>query len=288
LLYAKYARGYRQGGLKPEGYSLAAFAPEKIDSYEVGFKTTWRGAIRGTFNVSAFYNDFSNQQISTSGVFSTAGLPAGITLTPAQLITNIGKSRIAGVEVDASLSPFQGLQIDMGYAYLDTKVREIATLAAQGPFTSFIPGGARVDMPLTFVPKNKVTITGTYTLPLDESVGKISIGGTFTHVDAQQASYQAYDCQFGTVGNLGTGGCNRRGVLGYDIGRLPALNLVNLNINWTSVAGSPVDLAVFVTNLTKQRYYTATFGGYTSFGLEGGSVGEPRMIGARLKYRLGS
>ncbi|MFT3964588.1 MAG: TonB-dependent receptor [Sphingobium sp.] len=284
LLYAKYARGYRQGGLKTEGYSLSAFNPEKIDAYEIGLKTTWRGAVRGTFNVAAFYNDFSQQQITTSGQF------ASLALTPAQLITNVGKSRIAGVEVDASISPVQGLQFDFGYAHLDTKVKEIdrASLIAPSPFTVLNPSGALVGYPLTFAPRNKFTVTGTYTLPLDESVGRISLGATFTHTDSQEATYQTIDCATANpaTGN-GVGNCASRRALGYDIGKLPALDLLNININWNSVAGGPVDLALFATNVTKRKYATATFGGYTSFGFEAMSVGEPRMYGVRLKYRFG-
>lgn len=274
LVYAKYARGYRQGQIKTEGFGREAFQPEKIDNYEVGIKTSWRGPVRGTFNIAGFYNDFSNQQISTSGMFRTPGL------TPAQLVTNVGKSRIKGIEVDASLSPFEGLKIDAGYAYLDTNVKAISPINPDAVFANFIPSGAIVGMPLTFAPKNKFTITGTYTLPLDESVGRISFGATFTHVDSQHSTYQATACA--------TGPCSGRGAVGYDLGLLPGLDLLNLNLNWNAVAGSPVDLALFATNVTKKKYASARFGGYPSFGFEAESVGEPRMYGVRLKYRFGN
>ncbi|MET0239497.1 MAG: TonB-dependent receptor [Sphingobium sp.] len=266
LLYAKYARGYRQGQIKPEGYGREAFEPEAIDNYELGLKTTWRGAVRGTFNVAAFYNDFSNQQISTSGNFRVAGL------TPGQLITNVGKSRIAGVEVDASLIPFTGLTVDVGYAYLDTKVKSLSPPPGDAVFSSFLTSGALLNYPLTYSPKNKVTVTGTYMLPLPPEMGKLSVGATFTHIDKQYSNFQ--DTPFIAQ-------------IGRDLGLLPPLDLLNVNINWNGVAGGPVDLALFATNVTKQRYATATFGGFASFGLESMSVGEPRMYGLRLKYRFG-
>ncbi|HEX7852785.1 MAG TPA: TonB-dependent receptor [Sphingobium sp.] len=273
LLYAKYARGYRQGQIKADGFGREAFNPEKIEAYEIGLKTSWRGPVRGTFNVAGFYNDLSNQQIATSGIYNVPGL------TPAQLITNAGKSRLAGVEVDSSINPFQGFTIDVGYAYLDTKVKSISPPPGDAVFSSFVPSSAGLNLPITLAPKNKYTITGTYVLPLPDSVGKVAVSATFTHTDSYEATYQTYPCQFGP--------CSGRGALGYDIGRVPAYELLNLNLNWNSVAGGPVDLSVFATNVTNKQYYVATFGGYTSFGFESMAVGEPRMYGVRLKYRFG-
>jgi iron complex outermembrane receptor protein len=269
LLYAKYARGYRQGQLKAEGYGQEAFEPEKIDNYEIGLKTSWRGPVRGTLNIAGFYNDFSNQQITAAGTLRTPGT------TPAQLIVNAGQSTIKGVEVDASITPFHGFTLDAAYAYLDTKVKSLTVPPPDIVFSAITLSGARVGYPLTYSPKNKLTITGTYTLALPESFGRLSVGVTYSHIDSQYASYQD------TPAFLA-------GAIPYDFGKLPPLDLVNLNVNWGSVADMPVDLALFVTNLTKQKYYNATFGGYPSFGLEGGAVGEPRMIGVRVKYRFGS
>jgi iron complex outermembrane receptor protein len=269
LLYAKYARGYRQGQLKAEGYGQEAFRPEKIDDYEVGIKTSWRGPIRGTLNIAGFYNDFSDQQLTASGTLRIPGT------TPAQLIVNAGKSTIKGVEIDASVTPFHGFTLDAAYAYLDTEVKSLTVPPPDIVFSAITLSGARVGYPLTYSPKNKLTITGTYTLPLPDHVGRLSVGMTYTHIDSQYASYQD------TPAFLA-------GTIPYDYGKLPSLNLVNLNLNWGSVAKLPVDLALFVTNLTKKKYYNATFGGYPSFGLEAGAVGEPRMIGLRLKYRFGS
>ncbi|MFT3966217.1 MAG: TonB-dependent receptor [Sphingobium sp.] len=285
LVYAKYARGYRQGQLKTDGYGKEAFDPERIEAYEVGLKTSWHGAVRGTFNVAAFYNDLSNQQISAAATFRAAGL------VPASIIVNAGKSEIKGVEVDGSLSPFQGFTVDFGYAYLDTKIKSIAMIAPDATYSLYTPNGANLGLPLTYTPKNKYTITGTYVLPLPSSAGKVSIGATFTHTDSYQATYQTNGCILADPNSAtgkGTGACAARTALGYDIGKVAGFDLLNLNLNWNSVAGGPIDLAVFATNVTNQKYYTATFGGYTNFGFEGASVGEPRMYGVRLKYRFGS
>lgn len=278
LVYAKYARGYRAGGVKPEASGLETFQPEKVDSYEVGFKTSWRGPVRGTFNVSAFYNDFSNQQLTASAQ-PCCGNP---NTTPQQIIVNAGQSRIKGVEVEASVQPFRGLTIDGSYAYLDTELKS-ASLTGISP--SFLPPaltGARVGAPLSLAPKNKFTLTGTYTLPLDESIGRVSFGATYTHIDSNFATTQLYQLRNATT-LLGP-----NGPLYGDVGLLPAVNLVNLNMNWNSIGGRPVDLSFFMTNVTKQKFPVAVFGGMPSFGFDAQATNEPRMYGFRLKYRFGS
>ena len=189
LVYAKYARGYRAGGINPSVIGAATWQPEKIDSYEVGFKTSWHGAVRGTFNVSAFYNDFTNQQVSVFIPACTTGSPCA----PVGIngIQNAGKSKIQGVEADLSMHLFEGFQLEAAYAYLD------ATITAVGPpascdNTAYIcasAAGPTVGSSLFFSPKNRITLTGTYTLPLDSNLGKLSIGATFTHTDKQRFSY---------------------------------------------------------------------------------------------------
>ena len=59
-------------------------------------------------------------------------------------IINAGRSEISGVEVDASVSPIDGLRFDLGYTYLKTEVKELIapTLDATSPFQQIIPNGA--------------------------------------------------------------------------------------------------------------------------------------------------
>ncbi|MFA7586035.1 MAG: TonB-dependent receptor, partial [Novosphingobium sp.] len=78
LLYAKWSRGYRQGGITIFGADpIQPYGEEKVDTYEVGSKLSWRGAIPGNFNISAFYNDFRDQQLQ-AGVSCDPALPGYI------------------------------------------------------------------------------------------------------------------------------------------------------------------------------------------------------------------
>jgi len=258
LIYAKYARGYRQGGVSMTNVGLETWGPEKVDAYEIGAKTSFRGPVRGYFNIAAFYNDFQDQQVF-GGLIGKPGGPIG-----GAGITNAGKSRIQGVELDASAFFFDSLRIDLGYTYLDAKVVSLTppVLPADSPFLEFTPS-ALEGSPLTLSPKNRVALTGTYTLPLPDSVGAVSVGATFVHTDKQVAN------------------------AGVPLGTLPATDVLNLNLNWNGALGSPVDLAFFVTNVTNEVYPVNVGGVFNSGGFESYMMAPPRMYGFRIRYSYG-
>ncbi|MDB5724281.1 MAG: hypothetical protein JWQ16_1035, partial [Novosphingobium sp.] len=52
MLYAKYARGYRAGGVNEANVGAEVWRPEKVDNFEIGLKTGFRGAVSGTFNIA--------------------------------------------------------------------------------------------------------------------------------------------------------------------------------------------------------------------------------------------
>lgn len=260
MAYVKYSRGYRQGGVDPTSFGLETWAPEKVDTYEIGAKASFSGPVRGYFNAAAFYNDFQDQQL----IITLIGAP-GTGISGTQAVFNAGKSRIWGLEFDGSVTLFDSLKLDAGYSYLNSKLQEVNV--PSNPSTLYRPiEPARLppvgsDLPLT--PHHRFTATATYTLPLDESIGELSIGATYVHTSSQLA-----------------------GLLVSPYNEMPSSDLVNLNVNWNSVAGAPVDLAFFVTNLTKEKFPTAVAGNWGN-GYESFLYTPPRMYGLRLRYRFG-
>ena len=265
MFYAKYARGYRQGGVNFTNPGLETWKPEKVDLYEIGVKTSFRGAVSGYFNVAAFYNDFRDQQVFAQAVSGTTLVSGG------NVIVNAGQSSIKGIEADASATFFDSLKFDVGYTYLETKVKKIATeadlapLTVGTPFVRLIPTSRPGD-PLTYAPKHRLTVTATYTLPLDASVGRVSIGGSWVYTSSQ----------FGAAPNISP------------VGIVPGSNLFNLNLNWADVAGTPIDLALFGTNITNKKYITNLAASYYSQGFDSYAIGQPRMYGVRLRYKFGN
>ena len=260
LLYGKYARGYRQGSVNIGGSTGADIHnPEKVDTYEAGFKGAWMGELPATFNVAAFYNDFQDQQLQF-GYFK----PTGVGTTA---VVNAGASTIYGLEADGSLQVTDSVILSASYAYLDTNVDEFTIptfppgVVAEGFELSFTTAE---DEPLAYAPENKFVASVTWLLPVDASWGDMAASATYVFTDDMRATGEAYSKYY----------------------QLPSYDLVNLNLNWNGVFGSPIDLSAFVTNLTDEEYVTYVSGLWNN-GFESGQVGQPQMIGARIRYNFG-
>lgn len=269
LLYVKYSRGYRQGGIAVFGPDpIQPFDAEKTDAYEAGAKVNWRGAAPGHFNISGFYNNLRNQQLLYA-VACVETLPdyKGPCSSNAAII-NAGKSRLYGFEAEFGISPFQGMRIEASYAYLNSKLQSatLPELPASSPYNLFRPPVVGDVIPN--VQPHKATAMVGYTLPLPAAVGTVSIGGTYVF----QGRYRAAPDSVAGSGN----------------GILPASNIVNLNVNWGDIASLPLDASLFVTNLTKERVLLAVNEAQASGGFISYLLGEPRMWGLRLRYRFGS
>jgi iron complex outermembrane receptor protein len=258
MLYIKNARGYRQGLANPRGIDpYTSFGPEKIDSFELGGKTEWHGRMPGTFNFAAFYNSFSNQQLFFS--FRSGS-------TSASIISNIGNARVWGVEADANLNPFEGFRLTGAFTYLNTLEGKYNLPAAPPNFASpVLTARALPGWPLTYAPEFKESVTAAYTLPLADTVGEVQLSTTFSYSDS-----------YITTPTIPT------------LGKIPSVALLNLNMNWSSMFGSPVDLAVFATNVTDTHYTMFASDQLSSVGSAQRTLGEPQMFGARVKYRFGS
>ena len=266
MVYVKWARGFRAGGVAAANITFETWAPEKVDTYEVGAKTSFHGTVNGYFNIAAFYNDFSNQQIQAALIrnVNTPNNPA----VGAAAIVNAGKSRIYGAEVDASATFFDSLKLDLGYTYLNTKVQSIVAPIIPPEtlvyYSAVVPNTQAGDR-LALSPKHRLTATATYTLPLDDSIGEISFGATLVHTSKQFMSR----------------------AIPEELRNIPSTNLLLLNATWKDIMGAPVDLAFFMTNVTNEKFPLTTTTSYASFALEGRLPNEPRMWGFRLRYRFG-
>ena len=138
----------------------------------------------------------------------------------------------------------------------------------EGEFSKFInPAATPVDqsgIPFRFLPKHKGTLTVRYHLPVDESVGDVSVAVTGT---AQTKVHVAPDIEPNDF------------IVGY--------GLLNFNVDWNNIFGSTFDANFFMTNATDTVYRIANASAYFQVGFVPVSYGEPRMFGVRLKYRFG-
>ena len=267
LIYGKYSRGYRAGGIIPAAPSqYTTFKPEKVDTFETGFKKSFHAPVSGYFNVALFYNNFRDQQLQID-----LNPKPGDAVSPATGILNAGKSRIYGAEVETAISPVEPLTFQISYTYLYTEVQSVSVTqtSANSPYEADAP--IKAGDPLLLSPKNKASLSGTYRLPVPAGLGRVTAGAIFTHTGKMVSNYidATAGAPYPNIQQLGT---------------LPSLDLLNLNFDWKSIWGSPMDVGLFVTNVADKHYYTYVPGLYGTIGAETANLGLPRFFGARIRY----
>ena len=116
LLYANVTKGYKAGNYPtpPAIFSpqLDPIPQEELLAYEVGFKQALFGRTV-QLNGAGFYYDYTNKQISGFRPGPFGNLPSFV---------SIPKSSVRGAELSVSWRPMEGLTINAGGAYVDTKV----------------------------------------------------------------------------------------------------------------------------------------------------------------------
>ncbi|MCX7865193.1 MAG: TonB-dependent receptor, partial [Novosphingobium sp.] len=257
--------GYRQGSLSPASPPLLEpYGEERVDLYELGARTSWDGAIRGTFNVSAFYNDFRGQQIQ-------AGINNANFTIQTTTVVNADKSETYGIEADLMIEPVEWFRLEAAYSYNKTKLKKIDFASIQNALTPFglivrpLPVGSAIPLAVP----HAFNATATFKLPVPESVGEISLSGTIVHM----SSFRAVAEDPGLL-------------LDGKVGVLPKRTFGNINLNWKNIGGGPVDAAISVTNVTNEKIYTHV-NNQASRGFVAYSVDEPRQYMLRVKYRFG-
>jgi iron complex outermembrane receptor protein len=150
--YLRYARGTKSGGFNLEPLPdplppTRAFGPEKLDAYELGFKSQWADR-RLLANVAVFFQNYSDLQ--RADVIPLQ--PAGQT----RIIRNAGKVEVKGAEVELAAVIVSGLTARATYGY------------AQAKYKSYVlnNGTDLKGQPLGGVPRWNATAGLTYTHPV--------------------------------------------------------------------------------------------------------------------------
>ncbi|KPM12691.1 TonB-dependent receptor [Citromicrobium sp. JL31] len=139
-IYASYSKGFKGGGFDPRGVGANApdlnndgvrsddeitaflsFAPEEVDSYEVGYKGS---LLNGMINVAiaGFYADYKDVQIPGSVACTMAGLPSFC-----GVVSNAGKATFKGLEFEGSARLGAGFVLSGSLGYIDAQYDEYIT-----------------------------------------------------------------------------------------------------------------------------------------------------------------
>jgi iron complex outermembrane recepter protein len=124
LLYASFGTGFRSGGFNAPGAPVDGFQAETLKNFEAGFKSQWFERTL-TLNGAAFYTKVDNYQF-----FYVAQDP--VTLAPSQVISNIAKVHIKGLELEVAALPMRGLQLALAVGYTDTIIDRSLIVSDEG------------------------------------------------------------------------------------------------------------------------------------------------------------
>lgn len=116
--YARAASGYRAGGSSESASDFSrTFGPETLDTCEIGVKAEWFDQRLRT-NLALFTSDYNDIQLDVSPDLND------VTITQT---FNAGEAVINGLELDVVAAITDDLTLTVGYALLDTEVKEVSS-----------------------------------------------------------------------------------------------------------------------------------------------------------------
>ena len=255
--YISYSRGFKGGGFDPRGqttaciaptggacsaqqlYDFMAFDPEKVDSYEAG----WKAALfnrRLQFAAAVFQANYKDVQIPGSFGAVINGVPNFVGVT-----TNAGKARFRGAELETNLrlaqdmaAPGDRLSFAGTLGYLNAKYLNYVTVVSFDPVTH-LPLARPITLDIAGSRKIQNTPKWTLSGSLDYDTpawgGRLDINTTVAYRSASQ--------QF----ELAIPGLDQGGFALWDA-----------NLVWRS-PGNRFELGIHGKNLANKKYLVSGY-----------------------------
>lgn len=217
--------------------------PVTLNAYEVGLKSDFLdNTLR--VNASAFLYDLNNVIVSA---FANG----------TQNQRNAAKSRIRGIDLDATFMPFRNFTLAGGLQLLDPKYTDYknAIVYVPDPVANVytIASGDVTGEQLQWSEKFMGTMSANY--QIDTDVGEFSLNGAATYHSGTH-----YDTQ--------------------DLNTQPAYTLINASVGWTPL-NARWDVKLWCRNLADKEYVSAFQSGTTVMKY---TPSEPRTYGIRFGY----
>ncbi|HXV01351.1 MAG TPA: TonB-dependent receptor plug domain-containing protein [Caulobacteraceae bacterium] len=251
-VYVTARDAFKSGGVNagvPPSSPFATFAPEELQDVEVGLKSEFTAG-----GVPLRLNMDAYHGDYSNIQRTTPQVVSGVVLNVNE---SAAKAVIQGFEFTGVAAPFRGLTLTAAYSYIDSKYTKV-TPAAE----AILQGSA-----FPYTPRNKITVGGSYDRALGDDVGTLVLSANYTY----QSSFSTAQTNLSRVDFL------------------PGYGYVNAEADLTSIGGRPIDIALFVDNLTNATYATglADFYNTGTTGTVSYTFAPPRMFGVRLRYRFG-
>lgn len=247
-VYASYSAGFKAGGFDPRanesadlGISRLGFAPETVDSYEIGVK----GSLlenRLTYALAGFMADYKDQQITVQTAIYNPALP-GAAGTPndfASTVLNAGKSEYKGVEFEGALQLSDSFTLNAVIGYIDAEITEVIDAQLGNIANLYVPQNT---------PEFTTRFGFAYEHDLDNS-GSLLFTGS--------ANYRDEYFLFNAENNGFAAGTNASFPAGGPALDPDAYTLFDLGVTWRSESGR-WDFGVYGRNLTDERARVAAY-----------------------------
>ena len=248
LIYGKYNRGYKPGGLgAAEVFGVLLPTPytdqEIVDAFELGLKREWP-TLDLTTNVVAFLYDYAGYQVSNLVNPEEPTTPGAVRPLPYTAYVNLPKTQTSGFEIETIWRPTDNFRVLFNYGWTNPEIKESpALIHSLDPFaldplakklgaaaSNGLQGQSLAGNLLPFSPKNKLALNGTYTWDLED-------GAT---IDAS-ASYFWQDVAYSSIFNR-------------PYSEIPAWDQTDARLTWTNSDGN-IQIIGFVRNLFDEIVY---------------------------------
>ncbi len=248
--YATVSKGFKSGGFNLDTIGAAnltpddlTFGPESVINYEIGIKGHMLDHML-RYSLSVFQMDYGDKQVAQ--LVTTA-----VSSVPSVQVTNAGKAKIRGFELEATLEPAAGLTFSANASYLDAKYTQF-DYSAQGSSTPVSYTGNRIE----FTPEWALGGQADYRVPMGD--GEFFLNGTVKYTGDMYLQPDGAS-QF------------------YE----PGYALFDSRIGYET--GGGVTIALWGKNLSNAAYrtYARIFGG-----LDQAVWGEPRTFGIEARYKF--
>lgn len=249
LVYLRTSRGYRAGGFNPR-----INAPEAVGSFKPEIVTDYEFGIKADWlgktlrtNLAVFYSKGTDVQVTVNGISPSTG-------NATTIVQNIGTRKVKGFEADLIARPADFFTFNAGVSYLDAKSRN--PLAPDVRYVELTPPwswtmGASADMKLGEDLKGTARIDVSYRDKMHDS----------------SAPLRAAD---GTI--LYTGFYR---------------DVFLVNARYTLHHGpTGIEVAIYGRNLGNELYEGRAYN-ISGLGIGVGTLAEPRVIGAELRFPFG-
>ncbi len=254
LLYTRVSRGYKSGSFPTASVaSYTGYVPvkqESVTAYELGAKGPLLGRAL-EYAVAGFYYDYQDKQLRGRKPDAVFGTLDGLVQIP--------KSRIWGVEASITARPIEGLRLNVGGTYIDTKITEFEGYDAFGVLANF------AGQKFPYAPKVTIVADAEYKTALSGNADGY-FGISATHNSKSTTALANTTTQYVTA--------DPRFIM-------KAYTLVDLRAG-VEFPGSNVRAGVYVRNVGNVYYWTNTQDNLASISR---FAGMPRTYGLQVSWR---